>query len=151
LDSLIVVLAWAAMVGTVGAFQTKASGERKIMRRASSLVCLFLIAWSVEAHARCLAQHVPFYPDQTVDTQMTVSSGAPCGWGLGGSDGPIYSTHIVQRPSHGTAYVPGGHRVIYRSRPGYVGSDSFTYQLRGESHAGVPVAYTVRVSVNVTP
>ena len=82
---------------------------------------------------------------------MTVSSGTPCRIKLKRSRGPTYSAHIVQRPSHGTATVDSSDRIVYRSRPGYVGGDSFTYARRGETQAGAPTTRTVRISVTVTP
>jgi hypothetical protein len=121
------------------------------MIRASSLACLVLFALCAEAAARCSVRPVAEYPGQTVDTQMTVSSGAPCGWGLGNSLGPTFTTHTVRQPSHGTVYFIKTHDVIYRSRPGFVGSDSFTFARRGASMGGSSHVRTVRVSVTVTP
>jgi hypothetical protein len=66
------------------------------------------------------------------------------------SRGPIYRSHIVQRARNGTVTVDGGNRIIYRSRAGYVGSDSFTYARSGENTVGTAVTRTVRISVTVT-
>ena len=82
---------------------------------------------------------------------MTVNSGARCSIKLKHSSGPTYGAHIVQRASNGTATVDGSNRIVYRSRPGYVGSDAFTYARTGESRVGDAVTRTVRISVTVTP
>ena len=121
------------------------------MTRMLGIASLLLVAWSVEAAARCSVPRIHTFNNQTVDGQMTVSSGAPCRIMLKHSAGPTYSAEIVQRPSHGTATVDGSNRIVYRSHPGFVGSDAFTYARRGESKGGDAVTRTVRVSVNVTP
>src|SRR5262245_27878501 len=121
-----------------------------MMIKGLGLVCLMLVAGSVEAAARCSVPRISTFHNEIVNGRMTVSSGARCRIKLKHSRGPTYSAHIVERPSHGTATVDSGNRIIYRSRPGFVGSDSFTYARRGETHAGVPTTRTVRISVNVT-
>jgi Bacterial Ig domain len=119
--------------------------------RTTALVCLVLIACSTEASARCSVPRISTFNNQTVDGHMTVSSGALCSIRLKSSSGPTYGAHIVQRASNGTVAVDGSNRVVYRSRPGYVGSDSFTYARTGESRVGDAVTRTVRISVTVTP
>jgi Flp pilus assembly protein TadG len=121
-----------------------------MMMNGLGLVCLMLVAGSVEAAARCSVPRISTFDNETVNGQMTVNSGAQCRIVLKHSRGPTYSAHIVERPSHGTVTVASGNRIVYRSRSGYVGRDSFTYARRGETHAGVPTTRTVRISVNVT-
>jgi hypothetical protein len=81
---------------------------------------------------------------------MTVSSGKRCFVRLILSAGPMHSAYIVQRPSHGTAAIASSNRIVYQSRSGFVGSDSFTYARRGESATGNAITRTVRVLVTVT-
>jgi hypothetical protein len=122
-----------------------------ITMRTLGLACLMLVAWGVEADARCSVPFIRTFDNQAVDGRMTVSSGAACPIKLKYSAGPTYSAHIVQRPSQGTATVDGSNRIVYRSRPGFVGSDSFTYARSGEGRGGNAVRRTVRVAVTVTP
>jgi hypothetical protein len=94
-------------------------------------------------------------PFRTLDNQpalarMLVTSGEPCSIQLGHSYGPMHPTEIVRRPAHGTLAVVGAHKVVYRSRPGYVGADTFIYQIRGETTRGVPVVHKIGVAVQVT-
>jgi hypothetical protein len=65
--------------------------------------------------------------------------------------GPTYGAHIVQRAANGTVAIDGSNRIVYRSRAGYVGSDSFTYARTGENMVGSGVTRTIRVRVTVTP
>jgi hypothetical protein len=112
--------------------------------------CLLLISCSAEASAGCTVPLIRTLENQTVDGLMFVSSGAPCSIHLKSSSGPISGAHIVQSASNGTVTVDGRNRIVYRSRAGYVGSDSFTYARTGESKLGNAVTRTVRVSVTVT-
>ncbi len=117
--------------------------------RTIALVCLTFIACCAEASARCSGLGVYTFDNQAVDGHMTVNSGAPCAIRLVHSRGPIYGSHIVQRASNGTVTVDGN-RIVYRSRAGYVGSDSFTYARTGENMVGDAVTRTVRIRVTVT-
>ena len=121
------------------------------MTRGLVLTFLALIACCAEASARCSVPRFSFLSNQTVDGDMTVNSGAPCSIKVKHSSGPVSGAHIVQRASHGTVTVDGSNRIVYRSRAGYVGSDSFTYAWTGESRVGNAATRTVRVNVTVTP
>jgi hypothetical protein len=121
------------------------------MTKVLVLTCLALAAWCAEASARCSVPRIATFENQTVDGHMTVSSGSPCSIKLKHSRGPTYGAHIVQRASNGTVNVDGSNRIVYRSRAGYVGSDSFAYARTGESRGGNAVTRTVRVQVTVTP
>jgi Bacterial Ig domain len=121
------------------------------MTKVIALTCLVLMACGAQASARCSVPRIHMFYDQTVDGQMTVSSGARCAIKLKRSSGPTYGAHIVQRASNGTVAVDGSNNIVYRSRAGYVGSDSFTYARTGESRGGNAVTRTVRISVTVTP
>jgi len=120
------------------------------MTKAMALTCLVLMAFSAEASARCSVPRIATFENQTVDGHMTVSSGSPCSIKLKHSRGPTYGAHIVQRASNGSVTVDGRNRIVYRSRAGYVGSDSFAYARTGESRGGNAVTRSVRIQVNVT-
>jgi len=120
------------------------------MTKALGLACLLSLAFAVEASARCSVPYIRTFNDQTVDGRMTVSSGDRCSIRLRHSSGPTFSAEIVQRPSNGTVVIEAPHRIIYRSRAGYVGNDTFTYARRGLSTNNAPVVRTVRISVRVT-
>lgn len=47
--------------------------------------------------------------------------------------------------------IGSGNRIVYRSRPGFVGSDAFAYVRHGLDRYNSPVTRTVRVAVTVTP
>ena len=121
------------------------------MTKVLVLSCLTLLAWCAEASARCSVPRIHTLNNQSVDGHMTVNSGARCSIKLKHSAGPTYGAHIVQRASNGTVTVDGRNRIIYRSRAGYVGSDTFAYARTGESRVGDAVTRTVRISVTVTP
>jgi hypothetical protein len=112
---------------------------------------VLLVACSAEASARCSVPRIHTFYDQTVDGHMTVNSGARCAIKVKHSRGPTYGAHIVQRAANGTVTVDGRNRIVYRSRAGYVGSDSFSYARTGESRGGDAVTRTVRIHVTVTP
>jgi hypothetical protein len=120
------------------------------MTRMLGHICLLLFACSAEASARCSVPLIRSFNNQSVDGHMTVNSGASCAIKLKYSRGPTYGAHIVQRASNGTVAVDGSNRIVYRSRAGYVGSDSFTYSRTGESTGGNAVTRTVRIHVTVT-
>ena len=120
------------------------------MMKALSLAFLLSLAFAAEASARCSVPYIRTFNNQTVDGRMMVSSGDRCSIRLRTSSGPTYSAEIVQRPSNGTVVIEAPHRIIYRSRAGYVGNDTFTYARRGRDINNTPVVRTVRISVRVT-
>jgi Bacterial Ig domain len=121
-----------------------------MIARSLGLIVLLAVC-SAEASARCSVPRIHTFNNQSVDGQMTVNTGARCAIKLKHSRGPTYGAHIVQRASNGTVVVDGRNRAVYRSRAGYVGSDSFTYARTGESRGGDAATRTVRVHVTVTP
>ena len=120
------------------------------MMKALSLAFLLSLAFAAEASARCSVPYIRTFNNQTVDGRMMVSSGDRCSIRLRTSSGPTYSAEIVQRPSNGTVVIEAPHRIIYRSRAGYVGNDTFTYARRGRDINNTPIVRTVRISVRVT-
>jgi hypothetical protein len=120
-----------------------------MIARSLGLIVLLTVC-SAEASARCSVPRIHTLNNQSVDGHMTVTSGARCSIKLKRSSGPIYGAHIVQGAANGTVTVDGSNRVVYRSRAGYVGSDSFTYARTGESRVGNAVTRTARINVSVT-
>jgi hypothetical protein len=101
------------------------------------------------AEAKCSMANFEGFSNQAVDGRLVVSSGAHCTIQLKYSAGPTYGFRTVQPPSHGSVSV-GNNRITYRSRSGYVGTDLFVFESRGESLYGTPSTYTARVYVTVT-
>ena len=121
------------------------------MRKLLVPVCFMLpvaiadVAWA----APCMPRVKTFH-GQTVDGYMSVRSGGRCNIRFQ-SAGPTETTQITQRPSNGTATAGGAGRITYQARAGYVGSDTFTYQRRGQDKLGGASVKTVRVNVTVRP
>ena len=109
-----------------------------------------VIAMVTDASARCSVPLIRTVNNQTVDGRMMVSSGDRCAIRFRRSSGPTFNASIVQRPSHGSVVVELPHRIVYRSRAGYVGEDAFTYARHGLDINNNKVVRTVRVRVNVT-
>jgi len=99
----------------------------------------------------CTASTVRTFTGHTLDGTMTVKSGRPCSVAVIWSRGPTQTVEVVRRPSNGTITQTGAHRLVYRSRPGFTGSDSFSYTRRGLDTRNNAIAYTVRRAVTVTP
>ena len=121
------------------------------MMKILGFSCLVLFALCIEAAARCSVPRIATFVNQTVDGYMQADSGKPCKIHFLSSSGPMERVEIVQRPTNGTVQIGGVQSLIYTSRRGFVGSDTFTYARRGLTTAGTPATRTVRVSVTVTP
>ncbi len=111
---------------------------------------LFCVATGAEAQY-C---HVPGF--NAVDNgmavgYMTVKSGRLCGVATLGGDGVmVRSMRIVSPPRAGRiGLTPIA--VRYMPRPGYVGPDSFAFQMYGRNRFGQPTVRTVQMQVNVIP
>ena len=102
------------------------------------------------AEAQGCMPFVRWINGQTVDGHMTVRSGKPCHVNFR-SRGPTDRTEIVARPSNGTVTLGAIGRLTYRSRPGFVGSDTFAYARRGLDARNNPMNARIRVSVTVKP
>ena len=120
------------------------------MMRTLALGSLLLLASSAGAVARCSVPLIRMFEGQTVDGHMLVSSGASCTITHRYSAGPMFGAEIVQRPSNGTIKIEGTNRIIYRSKTGFVGEDTFTFATRGQTARGKSVVRTARVAVTVT-
>jgi hypothetical protein len=120
------------------------------MMRGSGLAVLLLLASSAAAAASCSVPRFRTSVNQTVDGFMAADSGKPCGVHFH-SAGPRFSVAILQRPSHGTLQIGAVGSVIYRSRAGYSGGDSFAFERRGLTTLGAPAVTTTRIAVTVSP
>jgi hypothetical protein len=112
---------------------------------------VLLAAFIAESADACTVPNGSELANQTTAGRMTVKTGKPCGVRLIFSRGPTHSVEIVQRPRNGTATVVPPHRIVYRSRSGFVGSDAFTYVRRGLDTQNNPMVRTVEFAVTVTP
>jgi len=121
-----------------------------MQRFLSVLFGLILLGLASQSASAACAPFVRWVNNQTVDNYMTVRSGRTCSLNFR-SRGPTHQTVILARPSHGTVSVGGVGAVTYRSRSGYVGSDTFTYARRGLDARNNPINATIRIAVTVTP
>jgi len=98
-------------------------------------------------------------PPLAVDDQATTASGVPVEIAVLANDSPPPGERLevteVLRPEHGTAEALPGGTVRYRSAPGFVGTDHFTYRVgdgRGNAaSAKVTVTVTAAVAVVAPP
>jgi hypothetical protein len=116
----------------------------------TALTALALALAGTSAHA-CVVPFVRTFAGHTVDGTMSARSGKPCRIRLRFSRGPTTGARIVARPSNGTVSIGAGNDIVYRSRPGFVGRDQFTYERTGLGAGNAPVTRGVRVSVTVRP
>ena len=119
------------------------------MAKLLASMSFVLLVLSSEVASACMP-FVRWVNGQTVDGYMTVRTGKPCHLNFR-SAGPTQRTEIVARPSNGSLVAGSIGRLTYRSRPGFVGSDTFTYARRGLDARNNPMNATIRVSVKVTP
>jgi hypothetical protein len=110
---------------------------------ALAVFCLNIAA----AHA-C---DVPFirWSNKVNNGIMTVASGKPCKIYFR-SAGPTPHVSIVQRPSNGSVSVGEVSTIVYQSRAGFVGSDSFAYSRKGKNARNRSVNITIWIAVTVT-
>ena len=100
-------------------------------------------------YAQCAVEPwgIPYFGSNT-STAMSAGSGQPCRIyaGAGGTN-IVNSVAVIASPRHGTASVSDT-VVTYRSRPGFTGQDSFTFQVSGSGPGGSGSS-SVQVSVSV--
>jgi hypothetical protein len=117
------------------------------------LKIIAVAAFTLFAADSALACSVPWFrtgAGMTSNGYMTTRSGKPCAVHFR-SAGPTFGVKIAQQPSHGTLRVGNIGRVIYTSKAGYVGQDSFTYVRSGETRTGRPSERISQITVTVTP
>jgi hypothetical protein len=113
------------------------------------LAAVFVVTTSAPALA-CYGSPMLTPFGQTSTSTMTVRSGRPCDISFS-SFGPVTNTAVEQRPRHGVVVVDGFGRVIYKSRPKFVGDDSFRYARHGLNHLGKPIVARAQIAVKVIP
>jgi hypothetical protein len=91
-----------------------------------------------------------FLYQRTTRATMTAQSGKPCEIYFR-SSGPMPHLQIIKRPAHGSVSIGSANKVIYQSRAGYSGIDSFTYVHSGRNARNVPGKAVITVAVTVTP
>jgi hypothetical protein len=112
-------------------------------------VSLWLVAITVPALAStCSVRKFRTLDNQTANGNMYAVSGKPCGVTVVSSRGPVHGTRLVTPPGNGHVSIKGN-RVIYVSRPGYVGDDRFVYARDGMDAINRPITRTVEMSVKV--
>jgi hypothetical protein len=121
------------------------------MQRLVTLAALSFVA-ATPCRAGCHTEKFQFYFGFDVGTTMHVTSGAPCAIkGSLGRKANVESIAVTEPAKHGVASYNGNigyPRIVYRSSPGYKGSDTFAFSLTGKSMRRSGVA-TVHVSVDV--
>lgn len=105
------------------------------------------------AQARCSVPHFsfPFGQQQSAPSSavMYVSSGERCNIKLREAASSIFkSIAFDTRPAHGSVAAQNSVNLTYQPRAGYVGSDKFTFAVKGTKN-GVPSTSRITVSVNV--
>ena len=80
---------------------------------------------------------------------MATRSGQPCYIHFS-STGPIYQVQITRRPSHGSLSVGSVNEIVYKSRPGFTGVDTFCYARVGLSSRNRPLKAGFQIAVTVT-
>jgi hypothetical protein len=114
------------------------------------VVGLLLAAFCGPASAAsCWGTTVRHVTDQTVRGDMYVVSGKPCSRVLLRSRGPTFSVRVMEQPTHGRVSVRGL-RVVYVSRPGFIGDDRFVYAWEGNDTLNQPRTNTVEMHVRVS-
>ncbi|MBR0776944.1 hypothetical protein JQ625_19075 [Bradyrhizobium diazoefficiens] len=97
----------------------------------------------------CIVPFIKTLDNQTVSGTMYAASGKRCSITVMRTPGPVFSARVVTQPSNGSVSI-NGNRVIYLSRPGYVGDDRFVYARQGLDAVNRPITRTVDVSVKVS-
>ena len=113
---------------------------------------MLLIFAATPCKAECHVDHFNFYHGSEVPATMHTTSGAPCSIKFtNGRSSNIDSIAITGQPKHGAVSwngLNGSPAVLYKSSPGYKGSDDFSFDISGTSKRSTSPA-SVRVSVDV--
>jgi hypothetical protein len=116
---------------------------------AVRILCFSLLTISSPALARtCIVPRFSILDNQIVSGTMYAVSAKPCSVILLQSRGPTYSARVITPPKNGSVAIKGP-RIVYVSRPGYVGEDWFVYAREGMDPVNRPVTRTVEMSVKV--
>ncbi len=100
--------------------------------------------------ATCTFQPFTTVPGADVDIRWAAKSGHPCTLVLTvDSHIEVQRMLVVQQAAHGTAATPTLSSISYRSRPGFVGRDSFVIERTAEGMARRVIGGTAHWTVNV--
>ena len=121
------------------------------MTKIMGVAVLMLLGVGIDTARACSVPFIRTLANQTVDGIMAARNGKPCTIRFGSSPGPMHSAAIMQRPSNGVVKVGTMGGIIYTSKPGFVGGDTFVYARRGLTTRSQPATRTVRVAVTVRP
>lgn len=112
--------------------------------------CLLVLGCSSGAAlAQCAVEPwgIPYFGSNT-STWMSAGSGQPCQvYANVGGTNVVTSVAVIAQPREGSASV-SDNVVTYRSRPGFTGQDSFTFEVSGSGPGGSGSS-SVQVSVSV--
>src|SRR5439155_5459467 len=109
---------------------------------------LLLFASSADAAPKCAVPLIRLLNNQTVSGTMYATSGKQCSIVTAHSGGPMSKTDIIRNANNGKVVLLGN-RIVYTSKPNFVGEDSFSYIRRGLTNTNEPLAATVNVTVQV--
>ena len=104
---------------------------------------------AASAAVDCLVPPIRTVDNGTATGTMYATSGRPCDIMIVRTLGPMYTAQIVQRAKNGKVSIDQN-KIVYTSRPGYVGEDQFTYVRHGLNEWNTPVVRTISVTVQVT-
>ncbi|BAM93019.1 exported hypothetical protein [Bradyrhizobium oligotrophicum S58] len=114
------------------------------------LCCVLTVAFSAAASAEdCVVPSIRTLENQTVQGHMYAKTGKRCSISVLGSRGPMSGARLLSSAVHGTVAVQGQH-IVYRSSPGFVGEDHFSYERHGADALNRPVTKGVEVTVHVS-
>ncbi|MCB5174339.1 hypothetical protein [Microvirga lenta] len=85
-----------------------------------------------------------------VEGELTVKSGKGCTFNINNIPGAINETVITQKPRVGKAGVQGL-TPYYVAKPGYTGSDEFSYTFLGMDQYGGTMRVTFKQKITVVP
>ena len=111
-------------------------------------VWLLAISTPAAEARNCAVPTIRTLDNQTVQGTMYAVSGRRCSIVVARSPGPIYTTRLVAQAKNGRVSV-SGNRIVYPSKPGYSGDDSFVYARQGLDTINRPITRTVEVNVKV--
>jgi hypothetical protein len=116
----------------------------------SRLVLLFSLLVGCCSSAQACSARFSFTFAQATSGTMVAESGAPCAANTErtGKNTVIKSIKVTAPPKNGSA-TAGSIGVTYRSKPGFKGSDSFTFTVFGDGTAGRNTTATIQMNVTV--
>jgi hypothetical protein len=118
------------------------------MLRLIFVAAVLWAASAVPSEAACVTTRYRFTWGNDATAGMQASSGQPCQLPLvAGGRSIIQGVKVASPPSNGSVSFQG-HSAVYRSKPGFKGSDSFAVAVTGRTDV-VAGTSTVRVSVTV--